>query len=232
MRARLNPLEPVMSRRRLLGGVGAPDPRGAVAAGRVRGTQAPAKWLSPPLLQGFEADVQAAMDTFGIPGAAVALVEGDQIVYARGFGVRELDSQAPVTPRTRFRIASNTKSMTSLLVATFVDEGLLGWDTPVIEAWPAFRAPTDELTRTLRVRDLLGNGSGVAESPTIEFFMMAGSESAHDLLRSVADLPVIAPPNTEYYYNNTLFCVAGFLGPLLQQTPPADLVLAYAALLQ
>jgi CubicO group peptidase (beta-lactamase class C family) len=233
-----------MSRRRLLhevgvvgvtlalgGGVG-PGPQRAVATGPVRSTQAPIKWLSPPLLQGFEADVQAAMDAFGIPGAAVALVEGDQIVYQRGFGVRELNDQAPVTPRTRFRIASNTKSMTSLLVATFVDEGLLGWDTPVIEAWPAFRAPTDELTRTLRVRDLLGNGSGVAESPTIEFFMMAGTDSARDLLRSVANLPVIAPPNMEYYYNNTLFCVAGFLGPLLQQTPPADLVPAYAALLQ
>src|SRR5687767_5212252 len=166
MRARLNSLETVMSRSRLLhevgvvgvtlalgGGVG-PGPQRAVATGPVRSTQAPIKWLSPPLLQAFEAEVQAAMDAFGIPGAAVALVEGDQIVYQRGFGVRELNDQAPVTPRTRFRIASNTKSMTSLLVATFVDEGLLGWDTPVIEAWPAFRAPTDELTRTLRVRDL------------------------------------------------------------------------------
>ncbi len=189
-------------------------------------------WLTPPLLQRFEADVQAAMETFDIPGAAVTLVEGDQIVYQRGFGVRELSSQAPVTARTRFRIASNTKSMTSLLVATFADEGLLDWDTPIIDIWPAFRAPTDELTLTLRVRDLMGNGSGVAESPTIEFFISAGTESALDLLRSVANLAVIAPPNTEYYYNNTLFSVAGFLGPILQQTPPADLVPAYAELLR
>src|SRR3954471_14895634 len=100
MRARLNSLEPVMSRRRLLhgvgvigvtlvlGGGGGPAPGRAVAAGRVRSTQAPVRWLSPPLLQGFETDVQAAMETFGIPGAAVALVEGDQIVYQRGFGER------------------------------------------------------------------------------------------------------------------------------------------------
>ena len=226
MRAQISSVDPVLSRRSLLrggiaglalalGGLDGLGPRRAAANGHGLSTQGPSNWLSPPLLQDFEADVQATMGTFGIPGAAVALVEGDQIVYSRGFGVRELTSQAPVTARTRFRIASNTKSMTSLLVATFVDQGLLGWDTLVSEAWPAFRAPTDALTRTLRVRDLMGMGSGVAESPTIEFFMSAGTVSALDVLRSVAYLPVIGPPNTEYYYNNTLVSVAGFLGPLL-----------------
>ena len=58
-------------------------------------------------------------------------------------------------------MASTTKSMTSLLVATHVDDGTLSWDQPVIDAWPDFRAPTDELTQTLRVRDLLGMDSGL-----------------------------------------------------------------------
>jgi CubicO group peptidase (beta-lactamase class C family) len=119
-----------------------------------------------------------------------------------------------------------------MLAATFVDEGLFGWDTPVIDIWPAFQAPGAALTHSLRVRDLMGNGSGVAESPTIEFFISGGDDSALDILRSVAYLPVIAPPDTEYSYNNTLFSVAGFLGPILQQTPLPDLVPAYAALLQ
>ena len=188
--------------------------------------------LTEATLRAFEADVQQAVQTFGIPGAAVALVEGGRIVYNRGFGVRELESRAPVTPRTRFRIASNTKSMTSLLVGTLIDEGLFGWDTPVVEIWPEFRAPSAELTRTLRVRDLMGNASGIAESPTDEFFFSGGALSAVDALRAIAHLPVIAPPDTQYFYNNTLWAAAGFLGPLAQGTPLAELEAAYAALLQ
>jgi CubicO group peptidase (beta-lactamase class C family) len=118
-----------------------------------------------------------------------------------------------------------------LLVATFVDEGVLRWDDRVVDVWPEFRAPTTELTSALRVRDLLGMGSGIAESPTIEFFMIGGGESPLDVLRSVAYLPVIGPPQTVYYYNNTLACVAGYLGSLAQGTASEALVEAYAGLL-
>jgi CubicO group peptidase (beta-lactamase class C family) len=124
--------------------------------------------ISTPLAA-FEADVEAAMQTFQMPGAAVALVHDSHIVYARGFGVRDVQSNAPVSPHTRVRIASNTKSMTSLFAATFVDQGLLDWDASVLGVWPEFVASTSALTRSLRLRDLLGIGSGVAESPTIEF---------------------------------------------------------------
>jgi beta-lactamase class C len=191
----------------------------------------PAVALSDATLTAFEADLEAAMETFQMPGAAVALVQGNDIVYSlEGFGVRDVSSNAPVSPHTRFRIASNTKSMTSLLAATLVDQGVLDWDAPVIDVWPEFLAPTPALTRSLRLRDLLGMGSGVAESPTIEFFMSAGTESALDQLRSIAYLPVIAPPRVEYYYNNTLTSAAGYLGPIAQGTPPERLEEAYAAL--
>jgi CubicO group peptidase (beta-lactamase class C family) len=190
----------------------------------------PAGALSDTTLAAFEADVEAAMQTFQMLGAAVALVQDNRTVYARGFGVRDLQTNAPVSPHTRFRIASNTKSMTSLLAATFVDQGVLDWESPILGVWPEFHAPTPALTQSLRLRDLLGMGSGVAESPTIEFFMSAGTESALDQLRSIAYLPVIAPPDTEYYYNNTLTSAAGYLGPITQGTAPERLEDAYAAL--
>src|SRR5215207_1226267 len=142
-------------------------------------------------LRGFEIDVEAALQTFRVPGASVALVQGDEIIFNRGFGVRDLASGEPVTPRTRFRIGSITKSMTALLLATLVDEGVLAWDDRVVDLWPDFAAPTPELTQTLRVRDLLGMASGMAESADLsvaaaEFFMSAGTISASDVLRSVA----------------------------------------------
>jgi CubicO group peptidase (beta-lactamase class C family) len=110
--------------------------------------------LSDATLAAFEADVEAARQTFQMPGAAVALVQDSHIVYARGFGVRDVQSNASVSPQTRFRIASNTKSMTSLLAATFIDQGVLDWDASVLGVWPEFVAPTPALTQSLRLRDL------------------------------------------------------------------------------
>ncbi|HYS30047.1 MAG TPA: serine hydrolase domain-containing protein, partial [Candidatus Limnocylindria bacterium] len=81
----------------------------------------------------FDRAVEAAARTFGVMGAAVAIVNATGLVHQRTFGVRDLATAAPVTPRTLFRVASTTKSMSALLVAQFVDEGLLGWDQPVRE---------------------------------------------------------------------------------------------------
>ena len=193
--------------------------------------------LSDATLRDFEADIEAALQTFQVPGAAVSLVQGDEIVFNRGFGVRDLASGEPVTPRTRFRIGSITKSMTALLLATLVDEGVFGWDDRVVDLWPEFEAPTPELTQSLRLRDLLGMASGIAESTdlslaAVEFFMSAGTVSAGDVLRSIAALPVIAPPDTTFSYNNTLYAAAAYLGLLAQGTTAEMLEETYAAQVQ
>jgi CubicO group peptidase (beta-lactamase class C family) len=169
-----------------------------------------------------------------VPGAAVALVQGDEVVFVRGFGVRDPATGAPVGPRTRFRIGSVTKSVTALVLAALADDGALAWDDRVADLWPAFRAPTPELTASLRLRDLLGMGSGIAESadlplPVVEFFMMAGEVSAQDALRRVADLPVVGPPGVTYSYNNTLVAAAAFVGLLAAGVPEDGLEAAYSA---
>ena len=151
--------------------------------------------------------------------------------------MRDLASGQPVTPRTRFRNGSITKSMTALLLATLVDEGVFGWDDRVVDLWPEFEAPTPELTQSLRLRDLLGMASGIAESTdlslaAVEFFMSDGTVSAGDVLRSVAALPVIAPPDTTFSYNNTLYAAAVYLGLLAQGTAAEMLEETYAAQVQ
>jgi CubicO group peptidase (beta-lactamase class C family) len=183
------------------------------------GTPRSSEHLSDSLLTAFASDIEAALETFQVPGAAVTLVQGTEVAFLRGFGVRDLVTSAPVTPQTRFRIGSVTKSVTTLFLATLVDDGVLAWDDRVVDLWPAFRGPTPELTGSLRLRDLLGMGSGIAESedlplPVVEFFMMAGQTSAQDVLRGLLDLPVIGLPGTTYSYNNTLVAAAAFIGLL------------------
>jgi CubicO group peptidase (beta-lactamase class C family) len=223
-----------LSRRTLLGGAVATGLGAAATAllgrpGPVAGAAAPSG-TPAPAWSSFDRAVQAAMQTFAIPGAAVAVVSGDGILHRQTFGARNLATGAPVTPQTLFRVASTTKSMTALLVATFVDEGLLGWDQPVVELWPAFRAPTDDLTRSLRVRDLLGMDSGLGEPPATT--LHSGYPTALEMLRSVAFLPVLGPPQTTYFYNNTVYAAAGYLPPLRRGVAAEKLQTAYAQLMR
>src|SRR5215207_3788068 len=186
--------------------------------------------LSEAALREPEPDIAAAMGTFNMVGAAVALVDGSGIRYQRGFGVRDQASGEPVTPDTHFLVASTTKSMSSLLVATFVDDGAFGWDQPVHEVWANFRAPTAELTNTLRVRDLLGMDSGIGEPPSVSSFH-EGDPTAGELLRSLAALPVTDPLGTTYFYNNTVYAVGGYLPALVQGASENELETVYARLM-
>ena len=114
-----------------------------------------------------------------------------------------------------FRVGSTTKSMTAALVATYVDDGTLGWDQKVMNTWSGFRTPTDELTRSLRVRDLLGMGSGIGEPDRMKPGLHFDSVTASYSLHSAVNLPVVAARVDETFsYANTIQTVGGYL-PLL-----------------
>jgi CubicO group peptidase (beta-lactamase class C family) len=218
------------TRRRLLGGAAGAALGVAAGAltwpsGRIARAAAPTSTQAAEWQQ-FDDAVQSAMQTFDMVGAAVAVVSAEGILHSRTFGVRDRGSGAPVTPATLFRVGSTTRSMTSLLVATFVDEGRLAWDQPVIEAWPDFRAPTDELTHTLRVCDLLGMASGLHQPEATDLHQ--GYPTALELLHSIASLPVLGPPSSLYNYNNTVYAAAGYLPALSQDAPPDDVAAGYA----
>ncbi len=175
----------------------------------------------------FDRLIGSALGRMELVGAAVAVVSADRVLHVTPLGSRSLKPRRPVTADTRFLVASTTKSMTALLVATYVDEGRLAWDQPVIDAWSGFRAPTEELTRSLRVRDLLGMASGLSE-PAALSSLHEGDPTAAQLLQSIINLPVIGPTGKEYFYNNTVYAVGGYLPFLAAGVAPADLPAAYA----
>ncbi len=224
-----------VSRRRLLKGAAA---TGLTAASATLGTRpgaarqggTPVAGTPVPDWSRFDDDIQAAMETFSMVGAAIAVVDAGGIVHGNTYGLRDQASGEPITPDTHFLVASTTKSMTSLLAATFVDDGIFAWDQPVREVWADFQAPTAELTDTLRVRDLLGMASGLGEADAVSAFHQ-GDVTAGELLRSVATLPIIAAPNTTYFYNGTVYSTGGYLPPLAQGVAEADLETAFATLM-
>jgi CubicO group peptidase (beta-lactamase class C family) len=169
------------------------------------------------------------MSRFNVPGAAVAVVQGGEIVYAEGFGQRNVQTGEPVTTETVFRVGSTTKSMTAMLVATQVDEGLFNWDTPVVDLVPSFSLPNEALTQRVRVHDLMGMGTGLEDGLSYLYWQQP---SAQVLFDTLVDSPVIGELGEVFYYNNQMYATAGYLAPLVTGVPYGQLPEAYAALMQ
>ena len=77
-----------------------------------------------------------------IPGVAVGVVEGGRLVFARGFGHRNVDRRLPVTPDTLFPIGSCSKAFTATAIALLADEGRIALDAPVRAYLPDFPSRT------------------------------------------------------------------------------------------
>jgi hypothetical protein len=78
--------------------------------------------LTPERIQILKSFVESSMKTLGIPGASMALIEDGKVVYEGGFGFRKLGHPPPVNEHTRFMVASNTKGLTTLLLAKLIDQ--------------------------------------------------------------------------------------------------------------
>lgn len=105
--------------------------------------------------------VEDGMARTGLPGAAVAVVYGDAVVYAKGFGVREAGKPEPVTPETVFQIASLSKSLSSTLVAAVVGDGATTWDATIGRLEPEFALSDPWVSDRVTIRDMLCHRSGL-----------------------------------------------------------------------
>ena len=100
----------------------------------------------------FERFIEESMAILG-GRCAVAIVQGGEVVYEKGFGVKAIGGESGITPATQMMIGSIGKTMTTMLMAALVDEGRLQWETPVVHLLPDFAVADPELTRKLTVRD-------------------------------------------------------------------------------
>ncbi len=87
--------------------------------------------------------VQRALKEFNVPGISVGVIQDGNVILAKGYGVRKMGESAPVTPRTLFGIASNTKAFTAAALAMLVDEKKIDWDQRVVDILPWFQMARD-----------------------------------------------------------------------------------------
>ena len=157
-------------------------------------------------LQGFDQWVESVMAEWKVPGLGVAIVEDGEIVFAKGYGWRNVEQELPVTPDTLFAIGSNTKSFTATLLAMQVDEGALAWDTPIRKVLPEFRLHDPVATGQMTAADLLSHRSGL---PRHDLFWYATGKSRTELIAGLHHLEPSASFRSKYQYQNLMFLTAG-----------------------
>ncbi|MCP4551734.1 MAG: beta-lactamase family protein, partial [Bacteroidetes bacterium] len=81
---------------------------------------------------------EQARKLWNVPGMAIAIVKDNEIIFSKGFGVKDVDTGEAVDENSLFAIASNTKAFTSACIAMLVEEGKLSWDDKVVEYLPWF----------------------------------------------------------------------------------------------
>jgi CubicO group peptidase (beta-lactamase class C family) len=166
--------------------------------------------LPAPTEQAIDAVVKATIARYQLPGIAVGVVEDGKVAYARGYGETIAGSGDPVTTKTLFKIASNSKAMTASTLARLVQEGRLGWDDPVVKHLPDFAMHDPWVTQHMTVRDLLVHDSGLPEGGGD--LMLWPEPNLFDRGDIVHGLRYIKPAygfRAGYAYDNLLYVVAG-----------------------
>jgi CubicO group peptidase (beta-lactamase class C family) len=155
---------------------------------------------------GYDAYVTTAMSTWKVPGVAIAIVRNDSLIYAKGYGVRELGKRDPVTERTLFAIGSASKAFTAAGIAMLVDDGKVRWDDPAAKHLPNLQLYDPYATRELTLRDLLSHRSGLARGDLLWY----GSELDRDeILRRVRFLQPSWSFRSQFGYQNLMYLAAG-----------------------
>ena len=155
--------------------------------------------------------VEKAMAELGIPGAAVALVDQGKVVFEGGFGVRELGKPKKVDADTQFAIASNTKGMATLLLAELVDEGKLGWDTPVTKVYPGFKLGDADTTSKVLIKHLVCACTGLPRQD-LEWIYEYGKATPQSTMELLGTMQPTSKFGETFQYSNILAAAAGFVG--------------------
>ena len=139
------------------------------------------------------------MASSGVPGMAVAVVRGNQTVYAKGFGRRLVTDPAPVDADTVFQLASVSKPIGATVVARQVGRGSIRWDAPVIQHLPWFALSDAETTEAVTVGDLYAHRSGLPDHAGDRLEDMGYDR--HEVLTRLRFLP-LHPLRAVYEYTN------------------------------
>ncbi|GMM93981.1 serine hydrolase domain-containing protein [Qipengyuania sp. MTN3-11] len=168
--------------------------------------------LTPARVAELTGFVEQAMAGLEVPGVGLALIEDGEIVWEGGLGVTELGGTEAVNENTSFMIASNTKGMATLLLATLVDDGALAWDQKVTEVYPEFRLGSEATTDSVLIEHLICACTGLPRKDMQWVMNTSAATPASDTFVQLAATEPTSGFGEVFQYNNLMASAAGYIG--------------------
>jgi CubicO group peptidase (beta-lactamase class C family) len=165
-----------------------------------------------PDFHAIDAYVQGQMQDMRIPGVALGIVKGDEIVHLEGFGDAD-DSGRQVTPQTLFKIGSMSKSFTALAIMQLVEDGKVKLDAPVRRYIPWFRVADPEASSRITIRHLLNQTSGIPTSAGLTYMYKGDSskDALEKVVRAMSNVELTHPPGEVHQYSNLNYTTLGLI---------------------
>lgn len=161
---------------------------------------------SEPALQGLDAFITDAMRAWRVPGVSISIVRDGRVILAKGYGVRDLATGAPMTEETIFPIQSESKAFTAFSAGLLVDEGRLDLDSPISTYIPGFRMHDPVATLEVTIRDFLTHRSGL---PSHGWLWLTNDVlTRRQAMDRMPHLPSAAPMRTIWRYANLGYVAA------------------------
>lgn len=171
-------------------------------------TPAPAAASPAAKLEGLDDLAAQAMKEWKVPGVALAVVQDGKVIYAKGYGYRDLENKLPVTTATLFPIGSITKSFTALTFGILKNEGKVDWDQPVRTYLPEFQMYDPVASEQATPRDLFSHRTGL---PRHDLVWYSSDFSREDLVSRLRYLKPNKGFRGAYQYNNLTVMTMGYL---------------------
>ncbi len=167
------------------------------------------KKTSSDRFAGLDAELDKLLKTWHAAGFAVAIVEKDKIVYAKGFGYRDYENKVPITTNTLFAIGSSSKAFTSGLLGLLKEEGKLTFEDSPIKHIPELRFNNAEMNDMITIRDIMTHRTGLPRHD-ISWYLFS-SNSRDSLMQRIAYQEPFAKVREKWYYNNFMFLTQGVI---------------------
>ena len=158
-------------------------------------------------LKGIDAELEKVLDTWQTPSFAVAVVDKNKVVYAKGFGFRDYEKKTPATANTLYAIGSCSKAFTTSVLGILQGKGKLEFSDSPRKYIPELSFFNDELNTRVTIKDLMCHRTGL---PRHDYsWYLFPTDSRDELIARVAHQEPFAGVRESWYYNNFMYLLQG-----------------------
>jgi CubicO group peptidase (beta-lactamase class C family)/D-alanyl-D-alanine dipeptidase len=166
----------------------------------------------------LESLIHHEMQDKQLPAFSIALVDGNEIVWAQGFGDQDPEHKIPATAHTVYRVGSVSKLFTDIAIMQMVEARKVDLDAPVSQYIPDFH-PRNPFREAITLRELMSHRSGLLREPPVGNYFDPDGPSLEATVRSMNSSELVYPPGTHAKYSNAGIAVVGYTLQQLNHEP-------------